>query len=38
LGVHNVPVNLYKDVTPQIKVNLISDSASEQEIEDIKKE
>ena len=38
LGVHIVPVNLYKDITPQIKVNLISDSASEQEIEDIKKE
>ena len=38
LGVHIVPVNLYKDVTPQIKVNLISDSASEQETEDTKKE
>lgn len=38
LGVHTVLVNLYKDVTPQIKVNLISDSASEQEIKDIKKE
>jgi len=38
LGAHTVPVNLYKDITPQIKVNLISDSASEQEIEDIKKE
>ncbi|MFH1002365.1 MAG: 50S ribosomal protein L9 [bacterium] len=37
LGVHIVPVNLYKDVTPQIKVNLISDSASEQETEDTKK-
>ncbi|PKP55811.1 50S ribosomal protein L9 [Candidatus Atribacteria bacterium HGW-Atribacteria-1] len=36
LGVHIVPVNLYKDVTPQIKVNLISDSASEQETEEIK--
>jgi len=36
LGVHAVPVNLYKDITPQIKVNLISDSASEQEIEEIK--
>ena len=36
LGVHTVPVNLYKDITPQIKVNLISDSASEQEIEEIK--
>ena len=38
LGVHAVPVNLYKDVTPQIKVNLISDSASEQETENTKKE
>ena len=38
LGVHIVPVNLYKDVTPQIKVNLISDSASEHETEDTKKE
>ena len=38
LGVHIVPINLYKDVTPQIKVNLISDSASEQKIEDTKKE
>ena len=38
LGVHIIPINLYKDVTPQIKVNLISDSASEQEIEDTKKE
>jgi len=38
LGVHIVPINLYKDVTPQIKVNLISDSASEQETEDTKKE
>ena len=36
LGVHAVPVNLYKDITPQIKVNLISDAASEQEIEEIK--
>jgi len=36
LGVHIVPINLYKDVTPQIKVNLISDSASEQETEEIK--
>jgi len=35
LGTYIVPVNLYKDVTPQIKVNLISDSASEQETEDI---
>lgn len=31
LGVHNIPINLYKDVAPQIKVNLISDSESEQE-------
>jgi len=38
LGVHIVPINLYKDVTPQIKINLISDSASEQETEDTKKE
>jgi large subunit ribosomal protein L9 len=38
LGVHIVPVNLYKDIVPQIKVNLISDSASEQETEDTKKE
>ena len=38
LGVHTVPVNLYKDITPQIKINLISDSASEQEIEETKKE
>jgi large subunit ribosomal protein L9 len=36
LGVHAVSVNLYKDITPQIKVNLISDSASEQETEEIK--
>jgi large subunit ribosomal protein L9 len=38
LGIHAVPVNLYKDVTPQIKVNLISDSLSEKETEDTKKE
>ncbi len=38
LGVHIVPVNLYKDVTPQIKVNLISDSLSEQETKETKKE
>ncbi len=38
LGVHTVPVNLHKDITPQIKVNLITDSASEQEIEETKKE
>ncbi|GAH86194.1 unnamed protein product [marine sediment metagenome] len=37
LGIHTVPVNLYKDATPQIKVNLISDSASEQETKDTKK-
>lgn len=36
LGVHIVPVNLHKDITPQIKVNLISDSASEQETGDTK--
>jgi len=33
LGAHTVPVNLHKDVTPQIKVNLISDSPSGQETE-----
>ncbi len=38
LGAHTVPVNLYKDIIPQIKVNLISDSPSEQETEDTKKE
>ena len=38
LGVHTVPVNLYKDVTPQIKVNLISDFTSEQKTEETKKE
>ena len=38
LGVHIVPINLYKDVTPQIKVTLISDYASEQETENTKKE
>jgi len=38
LGVHIVPVNLYKDIAPEIKVNLISDSASEQETEATKKE
>ena len=38
LGVHIVPVNLYKDIAPEIKVNLISDSASEQETEAAKKE
>jgi large subunit ribosomal protein L9 len=38
LGAHIVPVNLYKDVTPQIKVNLISDSASEQKTEETKNE
>jgi len=38
LGVHIVPVNLYKDITPEIKVNLISDSASEQETKDTEKE
>src|SRR5665648_376356 len=38
LGVHTVPVNLYKDVTPQIKVNLISDSPSEQEVDNAKEE
>lgn len=35
LGIHDIPINLYKDVVPQIKVNLISDSESEQ---DTKKE
>lgn len=29
LGVHNIPVNLFKDVVPQIKVNLISNSEQE---------
>jgi large subunit ribosomal protein L9 len=40
LGVHNISINLYKDVVSQIKVNLISDSLSEQEqqIEDTKEE
>jgi large subunit ribosomal protein L9 len=38
LGVHIVPVNLYKDIAPEIKVNLISDSASEQETKDTEKE
>lgn len=40
LGIHNISINLYKDVVSQIKVNLISDSPSEQEqqIEDTKKE
>jgi large subunit ribosomal protein L9 len=38
LGVHTVSVNLYKDITPQVKVNLISDSVSEQKTEDTKKE
>jgi len=32
LGVHSIPINLYRDVAPQIKVNLISDSLSEQEL------
>jgi len=36
LGVHDVPVNLHKDITPQIKVNLISDSEYEQETKEIK--
>ena len=38
LGVHVVPVNLYKDITSQVKINLISDSTSEQETKDTKKE
>lgn len=38
LGVHNIPVNLYKDIIPQIKVNLISDTLSEPETKDMKKE
>lgn len=33
LGVHAVTVNLYKDITPQIKVNIISDSESEHDTE-----
>ena len=38
LGIHTVPVNLHKDITPQIKVSLISDSESKQvqETEEIK--
>ncbi len=36
LGIHTVPVNLHKDITPQIKVSLVSDSESEQETEEIK--
>lgn len=28
LGVYNIPINLYKDVVSQIKINLISDSES----------
>lgn len=31
LGIYNIPINLYRGVVPQIKVNLISDSLSEQE-------
>ena len=38
LGVHNISINLYKDVVSQIKVNLISDSPSEQETEETKEE
>jgi large subunit ribosomal protein L9 len=38
LGVHIVPVNLYKDIAPEIKINLISDSASEQGTKDTEKE
>ncbi|MDD5015045.1 MAG: 50S ribosomal protein L9 [Atribacterota bacterium] len=38
LGVHIIPVNLYKDITPQIKVNLISDTLPEQEAKDTQKE
>ena len=38
LGVHNIPINLYKDVAPQIKVNLISDSESEQDTQYTKEE
>lgn len=40
LGIHTVPVNLHKDITPQIKVSLVSDSESEQvqETEETKKE
>lgn len=33
LGVHTVTVNLSKDTTPQIKVNIISDSESEHDTE-----
>lgn len=38
LGVHSIPINLYRDVAPQIKVNLISDSLSEQDTQDTKEE
>jgi len=38
LGIHTVPVNLHKGITPQIKVSLVADSESEQETEDAKKE
>jgi len=31
LGIYNIPINLYRGVVPQIKVNLISDYLSEQE-------
>jgi len=38
LGVHIVPVNLHKDITSQIEVHLVSDSAIEPETETTKKE
>jgi len=38
LGIHTIPINLYKDITPQIKVNLISDTLSEHETKDTEKE
>lgn len=38
LGVHIIPVNLYKEITSQIEVNLVSDSPAEPETEAAKKE
>ena len=38
LGIHTIPINLYKDITPQIKVNWISDTLSEHETKDTEKE
>lgn len=36
LGVYNIPINLYRSVVPQIRVNLISDSESEQDTQETK--